>query len=52
MRPLAVRQSTGAETATWRALGTYVYLATTEAQFLEPARQIATRLLADVDRTC
>jgi len=52
MRPLAVRRSAGAGTASWRALGTYVYLATTQAQLLEPARQIATRLLADVDRTC
>jgi thiamine biosynthesis lipoprotein len=52
MPPLAVGQSAVAETATWRALGTYVYLATAEAHLLEPARQIATRLLADVDRTC
>ncbi len=52
MRPLEVRRIAGAGTATWRALGTYVYLATTEAQLLEPARQIAIRLLADVDRTC
>ena len=52
MRPLELRRSPGAGTATWRALGTYVYLATTEAQLLEPARQMAIRLLADVDRTC
>ena len=39
-------------TATWRALGTYVHLSTTARGALEPARQIATRLLDDVDRTC
>jgi FAD:protein FMN transferase len=39
-------------TATWRALGTYVHLSTAEEGALEPARQIATRLLEDVDRTC
>ena len=39
-------------TATWRALGTYVHLSTADAAALEPARQIATRLLEDVDRTC
>jgi len=39
-------------TATWRALGTYVHLSTAEATALEPARQTAVRLLADVDRTC
>ena len=39
-------------TATWRALGTYVHLSITDETALEPARQIATRLLEDVDRTC
>jgi FAD:protein FMN transferase len=39
-------------TATWRALGTYVHLSTTDKTVLEPARQIAARLLDDVDRTC
>ena len=39
-------------TATWRALGTYVHLSTADGTALEPARQIATRLLEDVDRTC
>jgi thiamine biosynthesis lipoprotein len=38
--------------ATWRALGTYVHLATAQESALEPARQSAIRLLADVDRTC
>lgn len=49
MRTLEAR---GTGTATWRALGTYVHLSTSEATALEPARQIAIRLLADVDRTC
>jgi thiamine biosynthesis lipoprotein len=39
-------------TATWRALGTYVHLSTSQEKALEPARQIAVRLLDDVDRTC
>ena len=39
-------------TATWRALGTYVHLSTSQGRALEPARQIAVRLLDDVDRTC
>ena len=39
-------------TATWRALGTYVHLATAEETALEGARRTAVRLLADVDRTC
>ena len=39
-------------TATWRALGTYVHLSTVDERALEPARQIATHLLDDVDRTC
>ena len=39
-------------TATWRALGTYVHLSTADAAALEPALQIATRLLEDVDRSC
>ena len=39
-------------TATWRALGTYVHLATAERAALEPARHTAVRLLAEVDRTC
>ncbi len=38
--------------ATWRALGTYVHLSTAQDTALEPARQIALRLLDDVDRTC
>lgn len=38
--------------ATWRALGTYVYLSTAQESALEPARQIAVKLLEDVDRTC
>lgn len=49
MRTLEAR---GTGTATWRALGTYVHLSTSEATALEPARQIAIRLLTDVDRTC
>jgi thiamine biosynthesis lipoprotein len=39
-------------TATWRALGTYVHLSTSDKTVLEPAQLIATRLLDDVDRTC
>ncbi|MBE3075966.1 MAG: FAD:protein FMN transferase [Actinobacteria bacterium] len=39
-------------TATWRALGTYVHLSTERDAVLGPARQIAIRLLDDVDRTC
>ena len=39
-------------TATWRALGTYVHLATAEETALEGARLTAVRLLGDVDRTC
>ena len=39
-------------TATWRAIGTYVHLSTADEWALEPARQIAARLLEDVDRTC
>lgn len=39
-------------TATWQALGTYVHLSTSHETSLEPARQVATRLLEDVDRTC
>jgi thiamine biosynthesis lipoprotein len=39
-------------TATWRALGTYVHLSTSDRAVLEPARQIAMKLLEDVDRTC
>jgi len=49
MRTLDAR---GTGTATWRALGTYVHLSTTRDAVLGPARQIAIRLLADVDRTC
>jgi len=49
MRTLDAR-STG--TATWRALGTYVHLSTERSAVLGPARQIAIRLLADVDRAC
>jgi thiamine biosynthesis lipoprotein len=39
-------------TETWRALGTYVHLSTADEAALEPSRQIAMRLLEDVDRTC
>ena len=49
MRTLEAR---GTGTATWRALGTYVHLSTERGAVLGPARQIAIRLLADVDRTC
>jgi FAD:protein FMN transferase len=49
---VAARTKAGAGTATWRALGTYVHLATSDEAVLEPARRIATRLLDDVDRTC
>ncbi len=52
MRTLEARASGGSRTATWRALGTYVHLSTAAATALEPARQTAMRLLADVDRTC
>jgi FAD:protein FMN transferase len=52
MRTLEVQDTTGAGTATWRALGTYVYLSATGETGLEHARQIATRMLAEVDRTC
>ena len=49
MRTLEAR---GTGTATWRALGTYVHLSTERSAVLGPARQIAIRLLADVDRAC
>jgi FAD:protein FMN transferase len=39
-------------TASWPGLGTYVHLSTADETALEPARQIAVRLLEDVDRTC
>jgi FAD:protein FMN transferase len=52
MRKLEAAATVGHGTATWRALGTYVHLSTSEETALEPARQIATRLLEDVDRTC
>ena len=39
-------------TASWPGLGTYVHLSTADGTALEPARQIAVRLLEDVDRTC
>ena len=52
MTTLEAAATVGHGTATWRALGTYVHLSTADAAALEPARQIATRLLADVDRTC
>ncbi|MEO6144479.1 MAG: FAD:protein FMN transferase [Dermatophilaceae bacterium] len=42
----------GHGTATWRALGTYVHLSTSDVAAVEPARQIARGLLEDVDRTC
>ncbi len=49
---VAVTTRAGRGTVTWRALGTYVHLATSDKAALEPARRIATRLLDDVDRTC
>jgi len=52
MRTVETRATGGSGTATWRALGTYVHLSTAQPTALEPARQIAMRLLADVDRTC
>ena len=52
MRVLEVRDTESGGTAAWRALGTYVHLSTAEATALEPAREIAMRLLADVDRAC
>ncbi|MEP7035359.1 MAG: FAD:protein FMN transferase [Dermatophilaceae bacterium] len=52
MRTLEVREAAGGGTATWRALGTYVHLSTSQPEALEPARLIAIRLLADVDRSC
>jgi len=52
MMPTLEAQETGTGTATWRALGTYVHLSTAEVTALEPARRIAVRLLAEVDRTC
>jgi thiamine biosynthesis lipoprotein len=47
-----VADPAGCGTATWRALGTYVHLSMAVESALEPARQIATHLLDDVDRTC
>jgi len=52
MTTLEAAATVGHGTATWRALGTYVHLSTADGTALEPARQIATRLLDDVDRTC
>lgn len=52
MTKLEAAVTVGHGTATWRALGTYVHLSTSDAAALDPARQIATRLLDDVDRTC
>jgi thiamine biosynthesis lipoprotein len=52
MHTLEAAVSMDNRTATWRALGTYVHLATAQETALEPARQTAIRLLADVDRTC
>ena len=52
MPVLEVRETAGAGTASWRALGTYVYLSTADVTGLEHARRIAVRLLAEVDRTC
>jgi thiamine biosynthesis lipoprotein len=49
---LEAEETVGSGTATWRTLGTYVHLSTAEATSLKPARKIAMRLLADVDRTC
>ncbi len=37
---------------TWRALGTYVYLATADPAQLGPAQAMAQAVLAEVDRTC
>ena len=42
----------GCGTASWRALGTYVHLSTADETDLEPARQLAVRVLEDVDRAC
>jgi len=52
MRTLDAAATVRHGTATWRALGTYVHLATSDQGALEPARQIAVRLLEDVDRAC
>jgi len=52
MSTLEARATAASGTATWRALGTYVHLSTAQETALEPARQIAIRLLAGVDRTC
>ena len=52
MSTLKAAATMASGTATWRALGTYVHLSTSQAAALEPARRIATRLLEDVDRTC
>jgi thiamine biosynthesis lipoprotein len=52
MRTLEARATRGTGVATWRALGTYVHLSTAHETALEPARQMAMQLLADVDRTC
>jgi FAD:protein FMN transferase len=52
MDTLAAREAVGSGTVTWRALGTYVHLSTSDVTALEPAHQIATRVLDDVDRTC
>jgi thiamine biosynthesis lipoprotein len=52
MTTLKARATAGSGTATWRALGTYVHLSTTEQRALERAREIAMRLLDDVDRVC
>jgi thiamine biosynthesis lipoprotein len=38
--------------ATWRALGTYVQLVVAGSPNLDAARDLATRMLDDVDRTC
>lgn len=40
------------DATTFEALGTYVYLATREADRLPALRRIADQVLADVDRTC
>jgi thiamine biosynthesis lipoprotein len=52
MHTLETLPTVGHGTATWRALGTYVHLSTSDGKALEPARQIAERMLDDADRTC
>jgi FAD:protein FMN transferase len=44
--------STAYGQAQWRALGTYVHLVVAGEQHLDAARDVAERLLGDVDRAC